>query len=206
MHIPSFVTIGLLGLAILIAHPARARADEKQSQTALATFAGGCFWCMEKPYDELDGVISTISGYSGGNEQNPTYHQVSAGATGHYEAIQITYDPEKVTYKTLLDVFWRNVDPLDPHGQFCDKGDQYRTAIFAHDAEQKALAQESLKKLDASGILPAPIVTEILDLKTFWPAEDYHQNYYKTNPIRYKFYRYNCGRDKRLEELWGNNK
>ena len=203
MHIPTLLTLFLIGTIAVIAQPTRARADDAKEETAVATFAGGCFWCMEKPYDELDGIISTTSGYAGGNEDNPTYKQVSSGRTGHYEAIQIVYDPTKVDYTTLLDVFWRNVDPLDPHGQFCDKGKQYRTAIFAHDAEQRRQAEKSRAALDESGVLPAPIVTEILDAKTFWPAESYHQDYYITNPIRYKFYRYNCGRDKRLKELWG---
>jgi peptide-methionine (S)-S-oxide reductase len=169
--------------------------------TAKATFAGGCFWCMEPPYDELDGVISTISGYAGGKTKNPTYEQVSRGTTGHTEVVQVTYDPKKITYEKLLDVFWRNVDPLTPNRQFCDIGSQYRTAIFYHDENQKRLAEESKKAL--SKRFKEPIVTEIVAYTEFYPAEEYHQDYYTKNPLRYKYYRYNCGRDQRLEALWG---
>jgi len=168
---------------------------------AKATFAGGCFWCMEPPYDKLDGVISTISGYTGGTKKNPTYEQVSAGTTGHAEAVEVTYDPKKITYVKLLDVFWHNVDPLTPNRQFCDGGSQYRTAIFYHDETQKRLAEESKNAL--SKRFKEPIVTEIVPAKEFYPAEEYHQDYYIKNPLRYRFYRYNCGRDRRLEELWG---
>ena len=168
---------------------------------AKATFAGGCFWCMEPPFDKLDGVLSTISGYTGGKKKNPTYEEVSAGGTGHAEAVEVTYDPKKINYAKLLDVFWRNVDPLTPNRQFCDGGSQYRTAIFYHDETQKRLADESKKAL--SKRFKEPIVTEVVPAKEFYPAEDYHQDYYIKNPLRYKFYRYNCGRDQRLEELWG---
>ena len=170
---------------------------------ALATFAGGCFWCMEPPYDKLDGVLSTISGYTGGSKADPTYREVSAGGTGHAEVVQITYDPAKVSYEQLLEVFWRNVDPLDAGGQFCDRGDQYRTGIFVHDEEQRRLAEESKQALENSGRFEQPIVTEIEEAGPFYPAEDYHQDYYEKNPLRYKFYRWNCGRDARLAELWG---
>jgi peptide-methionine (S)-S-oxide reductase len=173
---------------------------------ATAVFAGGCFWCMEPPYDKLDGVVSTISGYTGGHTQSPTYEQVSDGGTGHYEAVQITYDPAKVGYEKLLDVFWHNVDPLDASGQFCDKGTQYRAAIFYAGPEQQRLAQESKEALDKSGRLPKPIVTEILPTATFYPAEEYHQDYYQKNPIRYHFYRFNCGRDQRLDAVWGDKR
>ena len=169
--------------------------------TAKATFAGGCFWCMEPPYDKLDGVLSTISGYAGGKKKNPTYEEVSAGTTGHTEVVQVTYDPKKIAYDKLLDVFWRNVDPLTRNRQFCDVGSQYRTAIFYHDENQKRLAEESKKAL--SKRFKEPIVTEIVRATEFYPAEDYHQDYYTKNPLRYKLYRYNCGRDQRLEELWG---
>ena len=168
---------------------------------AKATFAGGCFWCMEPPYDKLDGVISTISGYAGGTKKNPTYEEVSAGKTGHTEVVQITYDPKKITYDKLLEVFWRNVDPLTPNRQFCDVGSQYRTAIFYHDETQKRLAEESKKALAKR--FKEPIVTEIVAYTEFYPAEDYHQDYYIKNPLRYKYYRYSCGRDQRLEALWG---
>ena len=168
---------------------------------AKATFAGGCFWCMEPPFDKLDGVVSTTSGYIGGHMANPTYEQVSAGKTGHTEAVEIVYDPRKVTYAQLLDVFWRNIDPLTANAQFCDTGSQYRSGIFAHDETQRKLAEDSKGVVAAR--LRKPIVTEIVAASTFWPAEDYHQDYYKKNPIRYKYYRSSCGRDRRLEELWG---
>jgi len=169
--------------------------------TAKATFAGGCFWCMEPPYDELEGVISTISGYTGGTKKNPTYEEVSAGTTGHAEAVQITYDPTKISYEKLLDVFWRNIDPLTANAQFCDSGSQYRSAIFYHDETQKNLAEASKKRLQSR--FKQPIVTEIVRATEFYPAEDYHQDYYKKNPVRYKIYRYGCGRDQRLQKLWG---
>lgn len=170
---------------------------------AKATFAGGCFWCMEPPYDKLDGVVSTTSGYIGGRTRNPTYEAVSAGGTGHAEAVEIVYDPAKVSYAKLLDVFWRNIDPTVRNRQFCDIGDQYRSAIFYHDAEQKRLAEASKAALAKSKPFPQPIVTEIVPAGVFTAAEAYHQDYYLKNPVRYKFYRYRCGRDQRLEELWG---
>jgi peptide-methionine (S)-S-oxide reductase len=170
---------------------------------ALATFAGGCFWCMEPPYDELEGVLATTSGYIGGSTADPTYQEVSAGGTGHAEAVQVTYDPAKVSYQELLEVFWVNVDPLDAGGQFCDRGDQYRTGIFVHDDEQRRLAEASKQALVDSGRFEQPIVTEIVAAGSFYPAEDYHQDYYEKNPLRYNFYRWNCGRDARLEQLWG---
>jgi peptide-methionine (S)-S-oxide reductase len=174
------------------------------AETAKATFAGGCFWCMEPPYDELDGVISTISGYIGGTKKNPTYEEVTTGSTGHTEAVQITYDPKKISYQELLNVFWPNIDPLTADAQFCDSGSQYRSAIFYHDETQKNLAVRSKK--DLQGRFKQPIVTEIAPASEFYPAEDYHQDYYKKNPIRYKIYRYSCGRDQRLQELWGSKK
>ncbi len=181
---------------------APAASDEAApAATAKATFAGGCFWCMEPPFDELDGVISTTSGYTGGTLANPTYEQVSSGRTGHAEAVEMVYDPSKVSYEKLLEVFWRNIDPTTPDRQFCDVGSQYRSAIFYHDEEQKRLAEAS--KAEVAKRLGKPVVTEIVAASTFYPAEEYHQDYYEKNPIRYKFYRYNCGRDRRLEELWG---
>jgi peptide-methionine (S)-S-oxide reductase len=170
---------------------------------ATATFAGGCFWCMEGPYDELPGVVSTTSGYIGGQKKNPTYEEVSAGTTGHTEAVQVIYDPKKVSYQKLLDVFWRNIDPTTPNAQFCDHGTQYRSGIFFHDEEQMRLAQASRAQVERTKRFKEPIVTEITKASTFYPAEDYHQDYYKKNPLRYKFYRANCGRDQRLEQLWG---
>jgi peptide-methionine (S)-S-oxide reductase len=168
---------------------------------ATAVFAGGCFWCMEGPFDELPGVLSTTSGYTGGTVADPSYEQVSAGGTGHVEAVQVVYDPERVGYAQLLEVFWRNVDPLDGEGQFCDRGAPYRSAIFARDAEQRRLAEESKRAIAAR--LDAPLATPIRDAAPFYPAEEYHQDYYRKNPIRYRFYRSRCGRDARLEELWG---
>lgn len=176
--------------------------DKVEKQTATATFAGGCFWCMEPPFDAEPGVIETIVGYSGGTVKYPTYEQVSAGSTGHAEAIQIVYDPAIVSYERLLEIFWQNIDPLDPDGQFCDKGSQYRSAIFYQDEEQQKLAEVSKKQIQDAGLLAGQVVTEIDAASTFYPAEDYHQDYYKKNPVRYKLYRYGCGRDKRLAELW----
>jgi peptide-methionine (S)-S-oxide reductase len=173
------------------------------TRTELATFAGGCFWCMEPPFDKLDGVISTTSGYTGGHQLNPTYKQVSAGNTGHTEAIQIEYDPEKISYQELLSVFWKNIDPTTANRQFCDHGSQYRSGIFYNDAKQKNAAEKSLKELEQNKPFAEPVVTEITAASTFYPAEDYHQNYYQKNPLRYKYYRYACGRDQRLEQLWG---
>jgi peptide-methionine (S)-S-oxide reductase len=172
--------------------------------TATATFAGGCFWCMEGPFDDLEGVIATTSGYTGGTKANPTYAEVSGGGTGHVEAVEVLYDPTQVSYDKLLEVFWRNVDPVDDRGQFCDKGSQYRAKIFVHDADQKALADASKQSLSATPTFKAtPMVTAIEPAQPFYPAEDYHQDYYLKHPLRYKYYRTACGRDRRLEEVWG---
>jgi peptide-methionine (S)-S-oxide reductase len=176
-------------------------ADE--TRTEIATFAGGCFWCMEPPFDKVEGVISTTSGYTGGNKVNPTYKQVSAGKTGHAEAIQIEFDPAKVSYDDLLAVFWKNIDPTTPNRQFCDHGSQYRSEIFYHNEAQKDAAEKSLEKLNQTKPFDDPVVTEIARAGTFYPAEEYHQDYYQKNPLRYKYYRYMCGRDQRLEKLWG---
>jgi peptide-methionine (S)-S-oxide reductase len=168
-----------------------------------ATFAGGCFWCMEPPFDNLDGVISTTSGYAGGDEPNPTYESVSAGRTSHAEVVQVVFDPSRVSYEALLHVYWRNVDPLTSNRQFCDGGRQYRTAILAHDDAQIAAAEASKSALEATGRFDRSIVTEIVKIGRFTPAEDYHQDYYQKNPIRYRYYRRGCGRDARLKALWG---
>jgi peptide methionine sulfoxide reductase msrA/msrB len=168
-----------------------------------AIFAGGCFWCMEPPFEKTDGVIEVISGYTGGHKDNPTYQEVSAGTTGHVEAVEIVYDPSKVSYAKLLDIFWRQIDPTDPGGQFVDRGAQYRSAIFYLNGEQRRLAEESRKNLEKSGRFKKPVVTEILPASRFYPAEEYHQDYYKKNPIRYKLYRYNSGRDQFLKRVWG---
>ena len=167
-----------------------------------ATFAGGCFWCMEPPFEKLEGVQGVISGYAGGSKENPTYEEVSSGGTGHAEVIQILYDPSKVGYERLLEVFWQNIDPTDSVGQFVDRGSQYRSAVFYHDDEQKRLAEESKKKVAASGKFDRPIATQIVPLERFYPAEAYHQDYYKRNPIRYKIYRLHSGRDQFLEKVW----
>jgi peptide-methionine (S)-S-oxide reductase len=168
-----------------------------------ATFAGGCFWCMEQPYDALEGVVSVTSGYTGGQKKNPTYEEVSSGKTGHAEAVEIVYDPGKVSYKKLLDIFWRNIDPTARDRQFCDVGSQYRSAIFYHNEEQRKLAESSKKALEESKRLDGPVYTEVVPAGEFYRAEEYHQQYYKKNPIRYNFYRWNCGRDERLKDLWG---
>jgi len=171
------------------------------AQTAKATLAGGCFWCMEPPFDELDGVISTTSGYIAGKTKNPTYEQVSSGTTGHTEALQVVYDPKKITYDKLLEVFWRNIDPLAANGQFCDLGSQYRSGIFYHDGKQKSAAEKSKESIQTR--FKQPVATEITAATVFYPAEDYHQDYYKKNPLRYKLYSHGCGRAQRLEEVWG---
>lgn len=169
----------------------------------IATFAGGCFWRVKSDFDNVPGVLRTISGYTGGNLKDPTYNDVSAGGTGHREAVRIFFDPNKVTYTALLDIFWRSVDPTDAGGQFCDRGVSYETAIFANSAEQRRLAEASKRKLQHSGALNRPIVTPIETAGRFYPAEDYHQDYYKKSPLRYKLYRFGCGRDKRIRDLWG---
>ena len=171
--------------------------------TAKATFAGGCFWCMEEAFDAVPGVIATTSGYTGGQVKNPTYEQVSSGRTGHAEAVQVEYDPSRVTYARLLEVFWRNIDPTQKDAQFCDYGSQYRSGIFYHDDEQKRLAEASWAALAKSKPFKGEIVTEITKAAQFYPAEDYHQNYYLKNPARYKFYKSGCGRAARLKQLWG---
>jgi len=173
----------------------------QERTTATATFAGGCFWCMVPPFEKLAGVISVTSGYAGGHTVNPTYEEVSAGGTGHVEAVQIMYDPAKIGYEKLLEVFWHNVDPLDASGQFCDRGSTYRSEIFYHGEDQKRLAEQSKAAVEKQ--LKQPVVTEIRPAGPFYAAEAYHQDYYKKNPLRYEFYRYNCGRDQRLEQIWG---
>jgi peptide-methionine (S)-S-oxide reductase len=170
-----------------------------------ATFAGGCFWCVEEAFDKAEGVVSTTSGYMGGSVRNPTYKQVSGGGTGHAEVVQVRYDPRRIGYEQLLNVFWRNVDPLTPNRQFCDVGRQYRSAIFTHDAEQRRLAEASKAALERSGRLPGPVVTEIVPASEFYPAEEYHQDYYRKNPIRYRYYKFSCGRAQRLKEVWGDS-
>jgi methionine-S-sulfoxide reductase len=197
-----------LGLVLLLpacakaADPALAELKPAAGQAA-ATFAGGCFWCTEADFEKLPGVIKAQSGYSGGDESNPTYEQVASGATGHIEAVRVIYDPKRITYPQLLEHFWRTVDPTDGGGQFCDRGAQYRTAIFVQSDTERAAALASKQQLEKSGQLKKPVATEILRLSAFYAAEDYHQDYYKKNPLRYNYYRTGCGRDRRLQEIWG---
>lgn len=193
-----------LVLALTVACTAVAQGANQPANRAVATFAGGCFWCTEADFDKVPGVISTTSGYTGGHVANPSYTQVSAGGTGHAEAVEVVYDPHKVSYDELLSYYWRHVDPTVKNRQFCDVGEQYRTAIFVHDDEQRRLAEASKKKVEAE--LKQPIYTEIVPAGPFYKAEDYHQDFYQKNPTKYKFYRWNCGRDQRLEQLWGARK
>jgi len=175
----------------------------QDKQTGLATFAGGCFWCMQPPLEKIEGVSSVVSGYTGGTEDNPTYREVAAGETGHREAVQVMYDPAQVDYRRLLEVFWQSIDPTDDGGQFADRGPQYRTGIFYHDDAQKRLAEESKAALAASGKFSSPIAVEILPFTVFYPAEEYHQDYHKKNPAHYKMYRYGSGRGPFLKDAWG---
>ncbi len=165
--------------------------------------AGGCFWCVEADFDKVPGVLGTVSGYAGGHTKGPTYKQVTAGGTGHLEVVRIAYDADKVSFERLLHVFWRSIDPTDGGGQFCDRGESYTTAVFVANAAERAAAEASKQKIDASGVLGKPIATRILEAGPFYPAEDYHQDFYRTNPIRYNLYRFNCGRDRRIAGLWG---
>jgi len=200
----------MLAVALLAAAPASG-ADSPMTPAAggnnrplsKATFAGGCFWCMEAPFDSLPGVVSVTVGYTGGKAENPTYKQVSAGGTGHAEAVEILFDPSQIAYEKLLDVFWHNIDPTVADRQFCDVGSQYRSAIFYHGEAQHAAAERSKEALQRNKPFPEPVVTEITAAGPFYPAEEYHQHYYKKNPIRYRYYRSGCGRDRRLQELWG---
>ena len=187
-------------IIVLLLNLTSVQAAEKQET---ATFAGGCFWCMEPPYEKLPGVVSVVSGYIGGTKADPTYEEVSAGGTGHAEAVRIVYNPRKISYPQLLEVFWRNVDPTTPNAQFCDVGDQYRSAIFYHDESQRKAAETSKRAVERKKTFKEPVVTEIAPATRFYPAEEYHQDYHRKNPIRYKYYRHRCGRDQRLRQLWG---
>ena len=181
--------------------PATAAPDAAPAETQSAVFAGGCFWCVEADYDKVEGVLETISGFAGGDVANPSYEQVTAGGTGHLEVVKVTFDPSVVTYRSLVDYFWRHVDPLDDGGQFCDRGDSYRTGVFVSDASQRTDAEAS--KAAAESVLGKTIVTEIIDFDAFYPAEAYHQDYYLENPLRYRGYRFACGRDRRIRAVWG---
>ena len=178
-------------------------AATEESELEVATFAGGCFWCMEPPFEQLDGVKEVISGYAGGSEEHPKYEEVASGATGHLESIQVTYDSKKVSYKKLLDIFWMQVNPTDNEGQFVDRGNQYTTAIFYHTLEQKKIAEASKKALDKSGKYDEPVITPIIEFSSFYPAEEYHQDYYKKSKVKYKTYRFFSGRDQYLKSIWG---
>lgn len=193
------------GLNVIGTVPALAQGAKPAAKpaTAKATFAGGCFWCMEEAFDPLPGVIATVSGYMGGKTKNPTYEQVSTGRTGHAEVLQIEYDPQRVSYQKLLEVFWRNIDPTQRDGQFCDHGSQYRSGVFYHDDEQRKLAEASRAAVAKNKPFQGEIVTEITRANEFYPAEEYHQDYYKKNPVRYKYYKTGCGRAARLKQLWG---
>jgi len=190
----------VLALALASDIPAQDR-PAPEARSARAVFAGGCFWCMEAPFDKLPGVLSSTSGYTGGQVKNPTYEQVSAGSTGHAEAVQVLYDPKRITYAQLLEVFWHNIDPFDKSGQFCDKGSQYRSAIFYGNEEERRAAEESKQRVEQR--FGRPVATQIVAAGAFYPAEEYHQDFYRKNPGRYQQYRQGCGRDRRLKELWG---
>jgi peptide-methionine (S)-S-oxide reductase len=205
MNRRKIVPIGLFLITVSAVIPTHARLPLLQDMPDVkkVIFAGGCFWCMEEAFEKVEGVSAVVSGYVGGTKENPTYEQVSAGGTGHFEAIEVEYDPATVGYDKLLEVFWHNIDPTDGAGQFCDKGTQYRAAIFYKDEEEKRLAEESKAALEAAKPFPEPIATEILPGSTFYKAEGYHQDYYKKNSVRYRYYKWSCGRAQRLEELWG---
>ncbi|MEM8665098.1 MAG: peptide-methionine (S)-S-oxide reductase MsrA [Pseudomonadota bacterium] len=189
------------GVGIASAEDSSGKVEAAPANTATAIFAGGCFWCVESDFDKLDGVLSTVSGYTGGHTKNPTYKEVVYGNTGHYEAVRITYDPEKVDYRTLVDYFLRHVDPTDDGGQFCDRGHSYTTAIFVDGPEERAAAEAALAVADE--VIEDEIVTPILPVSEFTDAEEYHQDYYLKNPLRYRYYRFGCGRDARVDEVWG---
>jgi len=189
-------------LVLAAATPADAQVQPVLTEPARAIFAGGCFWCMESPFEKIPGVRAVISGYTAGSQLNPTYEEVSAGRTGHTEAVEVQFDPAQISYAELLNVFWRQIDPTDANGQFVDRGTQYRSGIYPLDSEQRRLAEESKRQLAASGRFSKPIVTEIVAAGKFYPAEEYHQDYYQKNPIRYKYYRYGSGRDRFLDQVW----
>ena len=203
MKIYKLFLLLVLGGGLLVGMNSPSISETAKGGQAIATFAGGCFWCMEGPFDELDGVLSTTSGYTGGQTVNPTYEEVSAGGTGHTEAVQVVYDPQKISYQELLAVYWPNTDPTTPDAQFCDHGSQYRPEIFYHDDKQRQSAEASKEEIKRTKTFSAPLVTEITQATAFYPAEEYHQDFYRKNPIRYKFYRFTCGRDARLATLWG---
>lgn len=193
----------LISITVILGATIFAWQAQATDKTDTVIFAGGCFWCVESDFDNVPGVVKTVSGYTGGAIENPTYKIVSAGGSGHLEAVKIAFDPDIVSYQELLDVFWRSVDPTDDGGQFCDRGESYKTAIYVNSPQQRQSAEDSKRLIDASGILKDPVVTPVIDATAFYPSEEYHQDYYTKNPVRYKFYRYSCGRDKRVRDLWG---
>jgi peptide-methionine (S)-S-oxide reductase len=204
MHIKlGGLILGLILTSLSATWSSMVFAQEDHEGPATAIFAGGCFWCVEADFDKVAGVLTTTSGYIGGHVDNPTYKQVSRGGTGHFEAVQITFDPAAVSYEDLLYVFWRSVDPTDAGGQFCDRGQSYETAIFTTTEEQRQEAETSKSDIEEQGLLRRPIVTQIQDAPEFFAAEDYHQDYYKKNPVRYKYYRHSCGRKKQIKRVWG---
>ena len=194
---------GFIWSAMADQNPASVPSNAARLETAV--FAGGCFWCTEADFDKVEGVVSTVSGYTGGTTDDPSYREVTGGDTGHYEAVKVSYDPSRVSYDELVHYYFRTVDPTDPLGQFCDKGPSYRTAIFVDDPAERQTAEAEIEQIEDSGVLSAPIVTKVLDAAPFWPAEDYHQDYYRTTPVKYRFYRKGCGRDAKLEKIWGKN-
>mgnify|MGYP001245853663 CR=1 FL=1 len=206
--LPSLLLLFATLTAAQAASPVRVRTSSpatpaRTTRAEVAVFAMGCFWCGETQFEQQPGVLSVISGFAGGREDHPTYEQVSAGETGHYESVQVTFDPTKTSYARLLDLFWRSIDPTQGDGQFCDRGRQYRSVVFVTDERQRKLAEDSKRALESSGVLHAPIVTQILPATRFWPAEDYHQDFWKKDPVRSRSYPLGCGRDRRLAELWG---
>ena len=203
------ISAGLAAMALAFLSSAGAQdrsPDVAPKRLSSAVFAGGCFWCVESDFDKLNGVVETISGYTGGHVANPTYTQVSHEDTGHYESVKVTYDPEVVSYETLVDYYFHHVDPTDAGGQFCDRGDSYRTAIFVGNDAEREVVEAEIAEINDSGMLDAPVVTPVIEAETFWPAETYHQDYYKKNPLKYRFYRSTCGRDARVKDVWGDLK
>lgn len=203
IHRDAHTTILLTLLLLVVAAACAADTGDAAADRAVATFAGGCFWCVEADFEKLDGVLEAVSGYTGGDLENPTYTQVSAGGTGHAEAVRVVFDPSVVRYEELVEFFWRHIDPTTPDRQFCDRGDQYRPEIFVHDAGQRRIAEASKARLEETKPFDAPIRVPVTDAGRFYEAEEYHQQYAEKNPLRYKYYRWSCGRDQRLEELWG---
>jgi methionine-S-sulfoxide reductase len=201
-----FLTFGLFAVLEKTPLAAEKQPAHGEAATERAIFAGGCFWCMESPFEEIPGVIEVLSGYTGGEKLDPTYKEVSAGGTGHTEAVEVLYDPKQVSYSELLDVFWMQINPTDAGGQFVDRGTQYRSGIYQLNSEQQRLAEASKQLLAQSGRFAKPVITEIVAAGKFYPAEEYHQDYYKKNPIRYKYYRYGSGRDKFLDQVWGTDR